>query len=58
VSIEGDSITFRRTLVFVCNGKEQLEMPAGSIGQSEAPTVASRPLPGSHCAPSAPRLPD
>ena len=31
VSMEGNSITFRRTLVFVCNGKEQLEMPAGSI---------------------------
>ena len=31
VSVEGNSITFRRTLVFVCNGKEQLEMPAGSI---------------------------
>ncbi len=24
-------MTFRETIVFVCNGKEQLEMPAGSI---------------------------
>jgi hypothetical protein len=31
VSVEGNSITFRQTIVFVCNGKEQLEMPAGSI---------------------------
>lgn len=31
VTIEGNSITFRETIVFVCNGKEQLEMPAGSI---------------------------
>ena len=31
VNVEGDSITFRETMVFVCNGKEQLEMPAGSI---------------------------
>ncbi len=31
VSIEGNSITFRQTIVFVCNGKEQLEMPAGSV---------------------------
>jgi len=29
--VNGDSITFRQTIVFVCNGKEQLEMPAGSI---------------------------
>ncbi|MGO9698149.1 MAG: hypothetical protein ACLPX7_02670 [Xanthobacteraceae bacterium] len=31
VSVDGNSITFRQTMVFVCNGKEQLEMPAGSI---------------------------
>jgi hypothetical protein len=31
VSFDGNSIVFRRTLVIVCNGKEQLEMPAGSI---------------------------
>jgi hypothetical protein len=31
VNVEGDSISFRQTMVFVCNGKEQLEMPAGSI---------------------------
>jgi hypothetical protein len=31
VNVEGDSITFRETIVFVCSGKEQLEMPAGSI---------------------------
>ncbi|MGP0092149.1 MAG: hypothetical protein ACLPKB_19650 [Xanthobacteraceae bacterium] len=31
VTVEGNSITFRQTIVFVCNGKEQLEMPAGSI---------------------------
>jgi len=31
VTVEGNSITFRETIVFVCNGKEQLEMPAGSI---------------------------
>ncbi len=31
VSVDGNSITFRQTIVFVCNGKEQLEMPAGSI---------------------------
>jgi hypothetical protein len=31
VSVNGNSITFRETIVFVCNGKEQLEMPAGSI---------------------------
>jgi hypothetical protein len=31
VSFDGDNIVFRRTMVFVCNGKEQLEMPAGSI---------------------------
>ena len=29
--MNGNSITFRETIVFVCNGKEQLEMPAGSI---------------------------
>jgi hypothetical protein len=31
VNVEGDSISFRQTMVFVCNGKEQLEMPAGGI---------------------------
>jgi hypothetical protein len=31
VSVDGNSMTFRETIVFVCNGKEQLEMPAGSI---------------------------
>lgn len=31
VSFDGSSVVFRRTLVIVCNGKEQLEMPAGSI---------------------------
>jgi hypothetical protein len=31
VTVEGDSMTFHQTIVFVCNGKEQLEMPAGSI---------------------------
>jgi hypothetical protein len=31
VNFDGNSIVFRRTLVIVCNGKEQLEMPAGSI---------------------------
>ena len=31
VSVDGNSITFRQTIVFVCNGKEQLEMPAGSV---------------------------
>src|SRR5208282_748500 len=31
VSFDGNSVVFRRTLVIVCNGKEQLEMPAGSI---------------------------
>jgi hypothetical protein len=31
VSLDGDSVVFKRTLVIVCNGKEQLEMPAGSI---------------------------
>jgi len=31
VNVEGNSITFRQTMVFVCNGKEQLEMPAGSV---------------------------
>jgi len=31
VTVEGNSITFRQTIVFDCNGKEQLEMPAGSI---------------------------
>ncbi len=31
VSVDGTSITFRQTIVFVCNGKEQLEMPAGSV---------------------------
>ena len=31
VTVQGDSITFRQTIVFVCNGKEQLEMPAGSV---------------------------
>jgi hypothetical protein len=31
VSMQGNSITFRETIVFVCNGKEQLEMPAGSV---------------------------
>jgi hypothetical protein len=29
--MQGNSITFRETIVFVCNGKEQLEMPAGSV---------------------------
>jgi hypothetical protein len=31
VSFDGGSVVFERTLVIVCNGKEQLEMPAGSI---------------------------
>ncbi|MGB7102160.1 MAG: hypothetical protein WBD95_25785 [Xanthobacteraceae bacterium] len=31
VSLQGNNITFRETIVFVCNCKEQLEMPAGSI---------------------------
>ena len=31
VNVEGNNITFRETIVFVCNGKEQLEMPAGSV---------------------------
>lgn len=31
VSFDGDNVVFRRTLVIVCNGKEQLEMPGGSI---------------------------
>jgi len=31
VSFDGNNIVFRRTMVIVCNGKEQLEMPAGSI---------------------------
>src|SRR5271155_6192008 len=31
VTVQGNSITFRETIVFVCNGKEQLEMPAGSV---------------------------
>jgi hypothetical protein len=31
VTVEGNSVTFRQTMVLVCNGKEQLEMPAGSI---------------------------
>ena len=31
VTVDGNSITFRQTIVFVCDGKEQLEMPAGSI---------------------------
>ena len=31
VNVDGNSITFRQTMVFVCNGKEQLEMPAGSV---------------------------
>jgi hypothetical protein len=31
VSFDGNAIVFRTTMVFVCNGKEQLEMPAGSI---------------------------
>ncbi len=31
VNVEGNSIAFRETIVFVCNGKEQLEMPAGSV---------------------------
>jgi hypothetical protein len=31
VNVEGNNISFRQTIVFVCNGKEQLEMPAGSI---------------------------
>jgi hypothetical protein len=30
-NFDGNSVVFRRTLVIVCNGKEQLEMPAGSI---------------------------
>ncbi|MGO8907717.1 MAG: hypothetical protein ACLQDM_00065 [Bradyrhizobium sp.] len=30
-SFDGSSVVFRKTLVIVCNGKEQLEMPAGSI---------------------------
>jgi hypothetical protein len=31
VNFDGNSVVFERTLVIVCNGKEQLEMPAGSI---------------------------
>jgi hypothetical protein len=31
VSFDGSNTVFRRTLVIVCDGKEQLEMPAGSI---------------------------
>ncbi len=31
VTVASNSITFRETIVFVCNGKEQLEMPAGSV---------------------------
>jgi len=31
VNVEGNSITFREIIVLVCNGKEQLEMPAGSM---------------------------
>ncbi len=31
VNVEGNSVTFRETIVFICNGKEQLEMPAGSV---------------------------
>ncbi len=31
VSFDGSNAVFRRTLVIVCDGKEQLEMPAGSI---------------------------
>ena len=31
VSFDGNNVVFRRTIVIVCNGKEQLEMPAGSI---------------------------
>jgi hypothetical protein len=31
VSFDGNSVVFRTTLVIVCDGKEQLEMPAGSI---------------------------
>jgi len=31
VHVQGNSITFRETVVFVCNGKEQLEMPTGSV---------------------------
>src|SRR5579863_3977779 len=30
VSFDGSNTVFRRTLVIVCDGKEQLEMPAGS----------------------------
>jgi hypothetical protein len=31
VNMEGNSITFRAGIVFVCNGKDLEEMPAGSI---------------------------
>jgi len=31
VTFDGENIVFRRTMVFVCDGKEQLEMPGGSI---------------------------
>jgi hypothetical protein len=31
VSFDGNNVVFRRTLVIVCDGKERLEMPAGSI---------------------------
>ena len=31
VSFDGGNAVFRKTLVIVCDGKEQLEMPAGSI---------------------------
>ena len=31
VNFDGNSVVFRKTLVIVCDGKEQLEMPAGSI---------------------------
>ncbi len=31
VNIDGDNVVFLKPLVFVCNGNEILEMPAGSI---------------------------
>ena len=31
VTIEGNSITFRESLVLVCQGEDELEMPAGSL---------------------------